>query len=256
LNNMGCGASAQPAAATEAKPIEATEAKDVPVEKPAENNKVVVDSETTTATPPPEGDDEEKQKKEEEAGALKIQSNFRGKQARKEVAAKKAGQEDTAKPDEATADVEVAPKEEPTSDNAAEPALTEDEAAKQKAEEEAAALKIQSNHRGKQARKEVEAKKASLEDKGKPDEATADTAAAPKEEASTDNAAEPALTEEEAAKQKAEEEAAALKIQSNHRGKQARKEVAAMKDSADEKPADTEAAGETQPEASAPAEGQ
>jgi hypothetical protein len=240
---MGCGASAQSAAVVEAPVKDTNDAPVKPEVKSEDNGNAAVDSEVSTATPQESDDDLAKQKKEEEAAALKIQSNHRGKQARKEVAAKKADKEGADKPDEAAANTEGVPKDEPSS-NAPEPALTAEEAAKQKAEEEAAALKIQSNHRGKQARKEVAAKKADKEGADKPEDATADTEGVAKEEPSS-NAPEPVLTDEEAAKQKAEEEAAALKIQSNHRGKQARKEVASLKDSqansADDKPADTNA---------------
>jgi len=117
-----------------------------------------------------------------------------------------------------------------------EPALTEEEAAKQDptlndAESEAAAVKIQAMHKGKQARKEVAAMKDA---KG---EATTDEAAeaAPAEDARTASAESvptDETPEEKATREKAEEEAAALKIQSRQRAKQAKKEVDAMREEA------------------------
>jgi len=166
---MGCGASAQNKAAVVEN--EKVEAVPEPVKEVAQ-----VESEVTTATPPADSDDEAtKQKKEEEAAALKIQANHRGKQGRKEVAAKKAEAAGTT--EEATADATEAPKDEPNADNAAEPALTEEEAAKQKAEEEAAALKIQSNHRGKQDRKKVASMKESADAEKAADEIQPETSA-------------------------------------------------------------------------------
>lgn len=236
---MGCGGSV---AAKSQEPVKVDEAP-APLEKPADDKAKVVDSENTTATPPADDvapadiDEAAKKPKEDEnpatdptlndadaeAAAVKIQSIQKGKQARKEVAALKAEKDGAAdKPEEANVTQE--------------PALTEEEAAKQDptlndAESEAAAVKIQAMHKGKQARKEVAAMKDA---KG---EATTDEAAeaAPAEDApaaSAESVPTDETPEEKAAREKAEEEAAALKIQSRQRAKQAKKEVDAMREEA------------------------
>jgi len=224
---MGCGGSV---AAKSQEPVKVDEAP-APLEKPADDKAKVVDSENTTATPPADdvapgenpASDPTLNDADAEAAAVKIQSIQKGKQARKEVAALKAEKDGAAeKPEEANVTQE--------------PALTEEEAAKQDptlndAESEAAAVKIQAMHKGKQARKEVAAMKDA---KG---EATTDEAAeaAPAEDARTASAESvptDETPEEKATREKAEEEAAALKIQSRQRAKQAKKEVDAMREEA------------------------
>jgi len=224
---MGCGGSV---AAKSQEPVKVDEAP-APLEKPADDKAKVVDSENTTATPPADdvapgenpASDPTLNDADAEAAAVKIQSIQKGKQARKEVAALKAEKDGAAeKPEEANVTQE--------------PALTEEEAAKQDptlndAESEAAAVKIQAMHKGKQARKEVAAMKDA---KG---EATTDEAAeaAPAEDAPTASAESvptDETPEEKATREKAEEEAAALKIQSRQRAKQAKKEVDAMREEA------------------------
>lgn len=213
-----------------------------PVEKPAEDKAKVVDSEITTAegtaTPPADDvapvDDEAaklaKEKKEEEDAAVKIQAIHKGNKARKEVAALNADKGEPAA-------------EEPAQPVATEePALTEEEKKKQEDEEAAAALKIQANHRGKQARREVEKLKESTEGSAQPqnEEATTTEAAeaTPAEAPPAETAPADETAEAKAAREAAEEEAAALKIQSIQKGNKARKEVDALKKEASEAKAD------------------
>ena len=111
----------------------------------------------------------------------------------------------------------------------AEPVATEEELSK-------AALQIQSVHRGKAARAEVEERKATM--------SAAAEASVPEPEPEAEAEAEAEATEEELSK-------AALQIQSVHRGKAARAEVEERKAAAavPEAVAEAEASGELQPAA-------
>lgn len=138
--------------------------------------------------------EQKKQQKEEAAAAVKIQAAHRGNKARKELHGREVSL-DAMEP--------ISPTDEAASGDAAPAAASgqPEELPEGTEEEHAAAARIQAIQRGKQARKEVEGKRASA-------------------------GAQPAAQEEPLPEGTDEEQAAAARIQAVHRGKQARKEVA------------------------------
>eukprot|EP00746_Dinoflagellata_sp_MGD_P166217 gnl/MRDRNA2_/MRDRNA2_95954_c0_seq1.p1 gnl/MRDRNA2_/MRDRNA2_95954_c0~~gnl/MRDRNA2_/MRDRNA2_95954_c0_seq1.p1 ORF type:complete len:959 (+),score=213.34 gnl/MRDRNA2_/MRDRNA2_95954_c0_seq1:102-2978(+) len=171
------------------------------------------------------------QESSEEQAAIKIQSSWRGKKARRDVAARRGGiarvntapvarkdsPEDTGS--RATADAKessntapLAPKDSPEDAGCRATDNTEESA-----EETKAALKIQSSWRGKKARKDVAARRAGI--------VHANTAPLAPENPPEETGCSATDDAEEAS----EEAQAALKIQSQWRGNKARRDVAARR---------------------------
>jgi len=150
--------------------------------------------------------------------ATKVQSGFRGYQARKEVKARKEGLADVAE-EEVPAETSTAPETSVATDAAVTSEVADIDL--NDPELNVAATKIQAGFRGHAAREEVKAKRESAAGGGAAPEEGSE--AAPAEDEAAAIAAELADVPQE------ELDAAATKVQAGFRGYQSRKEVAAKK---------------------------